>query len=157
MSDARLFRDALARYPTGVAVVAAYDDAGTARAMTINSFASVSLKPPLVLWSVAHDSERRGFFLAAQRYAINVLAHDQQALASACARDDDLAAGGFAFDRAGGEGAPFVAGAIARFDCRRAAVHAAGDHDIIVGEVVHFDLNEDKPALVFHRSAYASL
>lgn len=157
MSDARLFRDALARYPTGVAIVAAYDDAGTARAMTINSFASVSLEPPLVLWSVAHDSERRRFFLGAERYAVNVLAHDQQTLASACARGDDLAAGGGAFEPAGGVGAPFVDGAIARFDCRRSAVHPAGDHDIIVGEVVYFDLIGDKPALAFHRSAYRVL
>lgn len=156
MDTTRDFRDALARYPTGVAIVTvtAGDRAG---AMTINSFASVSLEPPLVLWSLALGSDRKALFQGAERYAINVLAADQQELASACARQNDVEAGGGRWTHAPGGGAPFIDGAVARFDCALRAVHRGGDHDIIVGEVVHFDRPVDKPALVFHRSAYAEL
>jgi len=156
LDPSRDFRDALARYPTGVAVVTVQDGA-RARAMTINSFASVSLEPKLVLWSLALDSDRKAHFERAERYAINVLAADQEMLAGACARLDDVDAAGGRWTSAPGGGAPFIAGAVARFDCRLHAVHPGGDHVIIVGEVVHFDRPSDEPALVFHRSAYAEL
>lgn len=154
MNNGRDYRDALGLYPTGVALVTVMN-AGSARAMTVNSFASVSLDPPLILWSVAKDSARHALFLNADAFAVNVLAADQEALATACAQDDDLEAGGGAW-AAGEGGAPLVAGTVARFECVREAVHPGGDHDIIVGRVTGFDRPRAAPALVFHRSAYAS-
>ncbi|WP_233205038.1 flavin reductase family protein [Alkalicaulis satelles] len=153
MSTERAYRDALARFPTGVALVTRTED-GQGRAMTINSFASVSLSPRLVLWSLARDSLRYGAFLAAEHYAINVLAGDQAGLSAACALDDDMDAAGARWTP-GAHGAPLVEGAIARFECTRVAVHPGGDHMIILGEVTAFDAPRAAPALVFHQSGYS--
>jgi len=148
----RAYRDALGCYPTGVALVTRADQGG-ARAMTINSFASVSLTPRLVLWSLDRGSDRFDAFLAAEHYAINVLAADQSQLSSACAMTDDLVSAGGRW-APGVNGAPLVAGAIAWFECTRVAVHPGGDHVIIVGEVTGFDMPRQAPALVFHKSVY---
>lgn len=152
MTQDRAYRDALGCFPTGVALVT-HAETGAARAMTINSFASVSLSPRLVLWSLARESERFAAFAAVQHYAINVLAADQGALSSACAMTDDLASAGGRW-APGANGAPLVEGAIARFECTRVAVHPGGDHVIIVGEVSGFDVPRQAPALVFHKSMY---
>lgn len=152
MDKARAYRDALGRFPTGVALITLMD-AGRARAMTVNSFSSVSLNPPLILWSVARDSLRYKAFRDAEAFAVNVLAADQEFLSNACARNDDLGASGAHFEIGAG-GAPLVADAVARFECRRAAVHQGGDHDIILGEVVGFDAPRAAPALVFYQSGY---
>lgn len=150
MIDSRAFRDALGRYPTGVTIVTAY--AGDrAVGMTVNSFASVSLDPPLVLWSVETATERYEIFRDAETYAINVLAADQAGLAHACALEPDLRNCYAAWT---GEQAPLIDGAVARFVCRRQAVHPGGDHEIIVGEVVDMDTPRDVPALVFYTSTY---
>lgn len=150
MTDTRSFRDALGRYPTGVAIVTAYDG-GQAVGMTVNSFASVSLDPPLVLWSLDRGTTRFDLFRGARTYAVNVLAGDQAGLAHACAIEADLAACHAEWT---GEEAPLIEGAVARFLCRQSAVHQGGDHDIIVGEVVRFDTPRDAPALAFYRSTY---
>ena len=152
MTDTRALRDALASYPTGVVLVTVPGADGP-RAMTVNSFASVSLDPPLILWSVAKDSERYRLFVEARVFSVNVLGADQEALAAACAKDDDLLAAG-ATVRNGASGAPIVAGAIAWFECRREAVHPGGDHDIIVGRVTDFAQDAQGAALTFHRSAF---
>lgn len=121
MDRAREYRDALGLYPTGVALVTLLHD-GAARAMTINSFASVSLDPPLILWSVARESLRYRLFRDAEAFAVNVLAADQEALATACAQSDDLQAAGAQWSLGEG-GAPLVEGAVARLECVRDAVH----------------------------------
>lgn len=154
MDKARAFRDALGRFPTGVALITLFDE-GRARAMTVNSFSSVSLDPPLILWSVARDSLRHAPFLNADVFAVNVLGADQQFLSTQCAQNDDLGASGAQWST-GESGAPLVDEAVARFECRRSAVHRGGDHDIIIGEVTHFDAPRDAPSLVFYRSGYAA-
>ncbi|WP_300542922.1 flavin reductase family protein [Maricaulis sp.] len=150
MPDSRSFRDALGRYPTGVTIVSAYVD-GRAVGMTVNSFASVSLEPRLLLWSVEKATERYRLFRNAKTYAINVLAADQAGLAHACALDADLRACHADWT---GEAAPLIEGCVSRFLCRQTAVHPGGDHDIIVGEVTDFDTPREAPALVFYSSTY---
>lgn len=150
MNNSRNFRDALGRYPTGVAIVGAYVD-GVALGMTINSFASVSLDPPLVLWSIEKNSERCSIFEAAPFYAISILAHDQSGLAHACALDADFSACNIEWE---GENAPRVHGAVATFLCKPYAVYAGGDHDILVGEVIELTTPRDEPALEFYRGNY---
>lgn len=154
METARAFRDALACYPTGVAIVTLHDG-DKVRALTINSFASVSLEPRLVLWSLDRASLRFEPFSRATRYAINVLGADQEALALSCARDDDLERAGGKW-RAGQTGVPLIPNAIACFECALDAVHAGGDHTIIVGKVEAFEQPRTAPALVFHRSVFAA-
>lgn len=119
--------------------------------MTVNSFASVSLDPPLVLWSIERTTHRYPLLRHAHDYAINILAHDQSAMAEACAHEADLAACGASWS---GETAPMIEGAVARLLCRQLAVHAGGDHDIIVGEVIEFDTPRTVPSLVFVRGGY---
>jgi len=151
----REFRDCLGRFPTGVALITVMQGA-SARAMTINSFASVSLDPPLILWSLAKDSHRYERFLNAEAFAVNILAADQADLSAACARNDDLEAAGGRWTPAG-NGAPLLEGAIARFECRRHAVVPGGDHEIILGEVLNVDRPRDAEALVFVRSGYKQI
>lgn len=153
MKHARDFRDALGRFPTGVALVTVMEE-GRARAMTVNSFASVSLDPPLVLWSLARDSFRYTLFHDVERFAINVLAADQIHLSGECARQDDLDASGAKWE-VGPGGSPLVEGAVARFECAREAIHEAGDHDVVIGRVTYFDTPRKAPALVFYRSGYS--
>jgi len=150
MFSSRSFRDALSRYPTGVTLVTAFHE-GRAVGVTVNSFASVSLDPPLILWSVASDTERCALFLAAEDFAVNILAADQRDLANACAAQPDLATIGASWS---GETAPLIDGAIAQLECRRWAVHPGGDHEIIIGEVTGIAEPRKAAALVFHAGTY---
>ncbi|WP_417488757.1 flavin reductase family protein [Maricaulis sp.] len=150
MIDNRAFRDALGCYPTGVTIVSTYSG-GTALGMTVNSFASVSLDPPLVLWSIERSTHRYDLLRNARDYAINILAHDQREMAEACAQEADLALCGASWT---GDVAPMIDGAVARLVCRQHAVHAGGDHDIIIGEVIALDTPRTVASLVFVRGGY---
>jgi flavin reductase (DIM6/NTAB) family NADH-FMN oxidoreductase RutF len=147
---ARALRDALGCFGTGVTVVTCMTGDGPL-AMTANSFSSVSLDPPLVLWSPAIASSRHDAFVAAQTFSIHVLAADQLALARAFARD------GRDFSHAGwhetDHGTPAIAGAIARFDCQHHAAHGAGDHTIVLGRVEGAAHRPGAP-LLFVRGCY---
>ena len=128
----RNLRDALGCYGTGVTVVTAASPEGP-MAITVNSFASVSLDPALVLWCPAKTSTRYDAFMAAQHYAIHVMAEGQLSTAQAFARDGaDFSHADWAPDA---NGTPILADALARFDCVLNAQHDAGDHTIIVGQV----------------------
>ena len=146
-------RDALGRFATGVTVVTAVGPRGPL-GITANSFASLSLDPPLVLWSPARRSSRLPVFEAASHFAVHVLARDQQELAAHFAALGDMPA-----DRAvepGLGGVPLFHGCAARFECRHAARFDGGDHLICVGEVLRFAASDAAP-LVFHRGAYGGL
>jgi flavin reductase (DIM6/NTAB) family NADH-FMN oxidoreductase RutF len=128
----RDLRDALGRFATGVTVVTARSAAGPV-GITANSFTSLSLDPPLVLWCPARRSTRFAAFVEAPGYSIHVLSADQRALALRFARS----ANDFS-DQDGStspEGNPVLAGCLARFDCVAHAAHEGGDHAILVGEV----------------------
>ena len=150
MSKSRDFRDILGRYPTGVAIVSARVG-GKPVGVTVNSFASVSLDPPLVLWSIERDRDRYELFDGVEHYAINILAGDQAGAAHACALDPDLTRCGI---ETHGEDVPVLPDSVGYLLCRRTAVHPGGDHDIIVGEVLRHALLRDEPALLFYRGAY---
>ena len=130
---ARAFRDALGCFATGVTVVTIATPEGPL-AITANSFASVSLDPPLVLWCAARRSLRHDAFAAAGRYSIHVMGEEQQALAARFARSGhDFSTLDWAPDEAG---VPIIAGCLARFDCAAEDRHPAGDHTILVGRVL---------------------
>lgn len=150
MSDIRNFRDVLGRYPTGVAIVSAYVE-GKAIGVTVNSFASVSLEPPLVLWSIERATDRHGLFETVDKYVINILSSDQAELAKACAMEADLNA---CNAKTTGTTYPLIEGAVAHLNCHRSATYPGGDHDIIVGEVIDMDAPRDVPSLVFYRGKY---
>lgn len=149
---ARAFRDALGTFATGVTVITTRTPQGPL-GITANSFASVSLDPPLVLWSPAKSARRHDAFVEAETFAVHVLGAEQAAIGNAFVRD------GAAFQ--GLEvanldtGTPLIAGCLACFECRRFATHDAGDHTIILGEVLAIETREGEP-LVFARGRYGS-
>lgn len=148
--DARAFRTALGRFATGVTVVTIATPDGP-MGFTANSFSSLSLDPPLVLWSLARSSRRYGAYAAADHFAIHVLG---QAQADWPARFGREGAGFAGLDWApNAEGVPVIAGALARFDCARHATHDGGDHLIIVGRVLRL-AEEDGLPLVFSQGRF---
>jgi flavin reductase (DIM6/NTAB) family NADH-FMN oxidoreductase RutF len=150
------FRDALGRFTTGVCVVTAAIEGAAPFGMTINSFASLSLAPPLVLWSLQKNSGLAPQWAQAGRYAINILSADQQSLANRYARKDNhqLAREDY---HLGGQQLPLIDGAIASLECAIAARHDGGDHIILVGEVLGITLGENTEPLVFYGGQYAHL
>ncbi|EJW13547.1 Nitrilotriacetate monooxygenase component B [Rhodovulum sp. PH10] len=152
------FREALGRFPTGVAVVTACAADGEPIGMTINSFSSVSLDPPLVLFSIARRAKSFAAWQAVSHYAVNVLAEDQEALSNRFAkagpdRFADLAV------EAGPHGLPLFRGALAVLVCEAHARYDGGDHEIFLGRVTA--LSTAEPAggapLVFFSGRYRRL
>jgi flavin reductase (DIM6/NTAB) family NADH-FMN oxidoreductase RutF len=150
----RQFRDALAQFATGVTVIAVRRGDGRHVGFTANSFNSVSLEPPLVLWSLNRNSETLAAFEAAPRYAINVLAHDQVDLARRFSRPHADRFEGVAY-RLGAADAPLIEGCIAWFECRHHAMQRAGDHVLFIGEVETCE-RRSGAGLVFHHGRYGT-
>jgi len=145
--DALAFRKALGQFPTGVAVVTA-SDRGRAIGMTANSFASVSLDPPLVLWSVAKSSPSHDAFVAADAFAVHFLGAGHRDLALRFSqRGTDKFSG--IVHVPGLTGAPLIEGLAPIFECRAWARYPGGDHTILVGEVVRLVERHHDP-LLFH-------
>ena len=146
----RAFRDALGRYSTGVTVVTADSEIGPL-GITANSFASVSLDPPLVLWSPAKHSRRFKAFAVAAHFAIHVIGAEQEDLCQRFSRD------GTAFEgtdwQLNAVNVPLLNGCLARFECRTVATHEGGDHRIVVAEVTRATWRAGEP-LVFSQGAY---
>lgn len=143
----RPLRTALGRYATGVTVVTADGPAGPV-GMTANSFTSVSLDPPLILWCPSRASARFATFVAAEHYAVHVLASDQLAIC----RQFSLSGTDFSGLDLGRtpEGLPALPGCVARFDCRAEARHDGGDHAILVGRILRAVLNPGDPLLFWN-------
>lgn len=147
--DSREFRDALGRFATGVAVVTAISDEGDKLGLTISSFNSVSLAPPLVLWSLMQSSSSLQAFRCVRHFAINVLSAEQQPLAEQFARRGADRWVGVAHAQGFG-GSPLLDGAIATFECRSHSHLDAGDHVIFIGEVLHCSHLAGVPPLLYH-------
>jgi flavin reductase (DIM6/NTAB) family NADH-FMN oxidoreductase RutF len=147
---ARVFRDALGRFATGVTVVTV-DTLEGPMGFTANSFSSVSLDPPLVLWSPARASSRYPFYAAARHFTIHVLGAEQDDLSRRFSR------GGAGFDGLARvttpEGVPVIPGTLARFDCEHHAAHDGGDHLIVIGRVLRAAFR-DGPPLLFSQGGY---
>jgi flavin reductase (DIM6/NTAB) family NADH-FMN oxidoreductase RutF len=153
--DAKHFRRALSQFGTGVAIVTARDQLGQPVGMTINSFASVSLDPPLILWSVQLDSPSSPGFRAADAFAVTILRADEGTLAARFAKSDLNKFDGFAI-RAGWGDVPLVGEGVARFECATEIRHLTGDHEILVGRVMAFD-SSPGDALGFHQGKFTTL
>ncbi|GAC1626164.1 MAG: hypothetical protein NVS9B10_13830 [Nevskia sp.] len=153
MIDPRQFRDALGAFTTGVTIVTTCDAQGRDVGLTANSFNSVSLTPPMVLWSLSKNSASLGAFVDAPHFAVHILAADQEPLSTRFARRGADKFAGLELERGHG-GIPLLAGCAARFECRTAFRYEGGDHEIFVGEVITFEHFERAP-LVFHGGNYA--
>lgn len=151
--DAAGFRKALGSFATGVTIITTRDTQGMPLGLTVNSFNSVSLNPPLVLWSLAETSLSLPAFRAATHWAVHVLATDQEELSGRFAKRGIDKFAGLETDTGHG-GVPLLKGCTARFQCRTAFQYQGGDHVIFIGEVLGFDRKEIAP-LVFHGGGYA--
>lgn len=150
IGTARAFREALGRYATGVTVVTVDSEIGPL-GITANSFASVSLDPPLVLWAPAKLSQRFSAFADARHFAIHVIGAEQSHISDGFSRI------GTAWDGIVWEpnehSVPLISGCLARFECETVAQHPGGDHCIVVAEVVRAAWRDGTP-LVFSQGRY---
>jgi flavin reductase (DIM6/NTAB) family NADH-FMN oxidoreductase RutF len=154
--DIKALRSALGSYATGVAVVSARSADGETIGLTVNSFASVSLDPPLVLWSLALSSPNIDAFKASSHYAVNILAADQTDISQQFAsRQLDKFAGLECCEGLGG--APLLPRCCAWFECRNTAQYPGGDHVILLGHVERFAVDAARAPLLFHGGRYAEL
>jgi flavin reductase (DIM6/NTAB) family NADH-FMN oxidoreductase RutF len=151
--DPRAFRRALGNFATGVTIVTAATADGTKVGVTANSFNSVSLDPPLVLWSIDKRSGSYEVFEQAEHFAVNILAADQTDLSNQFARPrDDKFAG--VLHEPGEGGAPLFPDCAARFQCEKHQQIDGGDHWILIGKVVSFD-DFGRSPLLYHQGAYS--
>ncbi len=152
----RDFRSTLGSFATGVTVVTALAADGEAIGVTISSFNSVSLDPPLILWSLSLNSPNIEAFSGASHYAVNVLAADQQDISDRFAsRRSDRFAG--LSTRSGLSDVPLLEGCCAWFECTNEAHYPGGDHLIFVGHVERFAQGEAESPLIFHNARYRRL
>jgi len=150
--DPRDFRNALGTYATGVTIVTAMSPDGTPYGVTCNSFASVSLNPPLVLWSLGMFSQGLGIFQNASHFTVNVLGASQQPLADRFAKSSEDKFVGVEWTPGLGN-APILADSVANFQCRAANRYYGGDHVIFLGAVEAYAYNRQEP-LLFARGNY---
>jgi 3-hydroxy-9,10-secoandrosta-1,3,5(10)-triene-9,17-dione monooxygenase reductase component len=153
--DRRAFRNALGAFVTGVTILTTCDADGTPAGLTANSFNSVSLDPPLVLWSLALDSTNLEAFRQAEWWAVHVLAAGQEDLSNRFARKDSDKFSGL-HTTSGPGGIPLLPEFAARFICRAAFEYEGGDHAIFIGAVDSFE-QAGRPPLIYHQGRYGGV
>ena len=147
-------RDCLGKFATGVTVVTCQGDRGPC-GITANSFSSVSLEPPLVLWNIAKVTNSLRAYLEAEHFAINILGAGQQDVSHHFAQSDHTRFNGIEHT-VSDKGVPLLTGTVACFECRTHQVHDCGDHYIIIGEVERFRANDATP-LLFYGGEYCRI
>lgn len=150
--DPLLFRRTMARFATGVTVITVVHSGGV-HGMTANAFMSVSLEPPLVVVSVDRRARMHGFLEQVARYAVSILARDQEQIASHFAGKPQP---GYTPDFLWIDGMPLIPGSVAHIICRLVDAHAAGDHTLFLGRVESMSYREREP-LIFYSSQFCSL
>jgi flavin reductase (DIM6/NTAB) family NADH-FMN oxidoreductase RutF len=157
---AQVFRDAMGRFPTGVALIGTESE-GVPSLMTVSSFTSVSLEPLLVLVCVSRTTRFHDAVLSSGRWGVSFLAAHQEELSRRFAvhgRDLDTSLDGVATHVGAVTGVPLLDGSLVTLECRTTSTHDGGDHTIVVGAVVGLELGVDPtPALVWHRGDYVVL
>lgn len=153
--DGRELRDALGRFATGVCVITCIHEQKPL-GITVNSFASVSLDPPLVLWSLQNNSDTFEAFASAGHFAVNILSKDQQDLSNLYAQKGDHLLRGEHF-RIGKYGSPVIRDALTTLECELAISHEGGDHLIILGRVRDMHTRPSGRPLLFFSGTYREL
>lgn len=149
--DAAKFRQVLGHFPTGVTVITAHHD-GAPVGTAIGSFASVSLDPPQVLFSIGQSSTSWPGIREAGRFCVNILAEDQEDVCRVFAsKGDKFAEIGW---KRSGNGSPLLDGVLGYIDCTIDQIVASGDHDIVIGAVTDLDVLHEGGPLLFFRSGY---
>jgi flavin reductase (DIM6/NTAB) family NADH-FMN oxidoreductase RutF len=154
--DSRAFRDALGCYPTGVAVVTAGEEEASHIGITVNSFASVSLDPPLVLWSIDRRSRRHGPFVTARGFTVSILSAAHREVSARLAGPGEHSLDGLALLPTE-LGPPALGDSLAVFECAREQVIEGGDHSVLIGRVLRFHRPQTGAPLVYFQGRYNAL
>ena len=154
--DHKEFRRALGSFLTGVTIITTRDHRGEMIGNTANSFNSVSLEPPLILWSLGRHAHSMKVYLSAEHFAVNVLREGQHELSSRFAQASIDKWEGIQY-RIGRTGCPILPDALAVFECKIAHTYVGGDHVIFVGEVLNADCDPDGRPLAFYRGGYTRI
>jgi flavin reductase (DIM6/NTAB) family NADH-FMN oxidoreductase RutF len=153
--DPVAFRHACSKFATGIAVTTLCGDDGKPHGMTINSFASVSLKPPLVLVCIDLGAAMIPLFRSGRHFGINVLCAEQKDISARFAKKGEDRFEGIAW-LTGATEVPIIRDSLATYECVITRIVEAGDHIIVIGEVLHFEYRDAQP-LVFFNSHYTNL
>ena len=153
--NSKELRNALGSFATGVTIVTALDSDQNPIGMTVNSFNSVSLNPPLILWSISRDSNCFDDFIKAETFAVHVLNHSQEDLSNRFAESGGDKFLGLSLE-SGFKTAPILPDFSACFECKTEHQYDGGDHIILVGKVVSFEDRGTDP-LVFYRGQYTKI
>lgn len=154
--DLRTFRDTLGLFVTGVTVITTRDEHGQPVGITANSFNSVSLDPPLILWSVGVNALSQKAFANAEAFAVHILREDQADLSNRFAKSGIDKFAGLPIET-GLHDVPLLPDCAARMECLPFAQHPAGDHTLFIAEVKRLASDPDAMPLVYHGGRYAEL
>ena len=153
VTDSKEYRNALSRFATGVVIVTTTYE-GRKFGITVNSFSSVSLSPPMVLWSPDKSSERHEAFVNTAHYAVHILSAEQKPICDAFAKSP------FAFDQFdhtnNKDGIPILNNCLAVFECQTSAMVDAGDHTVILGQVDNVQIHKTGDSLIFAHGAFST-
>lgn len=155
-SDQRTLRDALGSFATGVTVVTCVDDEGRPFGLTVNSFTSVSLDPPLLLVCIANQARCSAAMASASHFAVNVLQTGQQPASIRFSTRDEDRFGATPWST-GESGAPLLMDSLAVFECERHSLHDGGDHNILTGKVLRASFDPNMDPLLYFRGKYRRL
>ncbi|OMP66504.1 flavin reductase family protein [Domibacillus epiphyticus] len=150
-----LFKEVMGNYPTGVTIVTAADHNGEPVGLTVNSFASVSLDPLMILWSIDHKVSTINAFTEGKKFAVHILAGDQQELCKTFASKnvDRFSTCDWRFSE---NSLPIIEGAFAVLQCKTFKQVEAGDHTVLIGEVIDIQIEKRDPML-YHRRNFGSI
>jgi len=152
----QLFKNALGNYPTGVTVVTATTEENLPVGLTVNSFASVSLDPLLILWSIDHRVSTLKTFTEGGKFAVHILAGDQQELCKTFSskHEDRFSTCTWSQSELG---VPVIEGAFAVLECTTYQAIEAGDHTILIGSVQNISIDESKNPMLYHRRHFGEI
>lgn len=152
MSSPLNLRHAFGRFPTGIAVITTIDEQGNPYGLTINSFVSVSLEPPVLSWNVMHNSRAYEVISRAKSFMVHILSSEQQALSKRMTGPIDQRFDGVSY-RFNEIGLPVIDGCLAAFVCDLRSMISIGDHDIVLGDIQDYDYQHGEP-LVYWQGNY---
>lgn len=146
-----VYKQIMGSYPTGIAIITTFDEANNPIGLTVNSFASVSLDPLLVLWSLDKKSSHLEAFKNAKGFAVHILAEDQHELCWAFAGKSEDRFADASWSRSN-NALPVIAGAMGVMECQSFKQIEAGDHVIFIGQIVEIQKYDKEPLLYFRRN-----
>jgi flavin reductase (DIM6/NTAB) family NADH-FMN oxidoreductase RutF len=151
-----LFKQIMGNYPTGVTIVTTMGEDGKPVGLTVNSFASVSLDPPMLLWSIDHRVSSLKAFTKSGKFAVHVLAGEQQELCKTFASKVENRFGTCEWGLSE-NGLPIIKGAFGVFECKTFKAIEAGDHTVLIGEVMDIKINQEKDPMLYHRRVFGPI